>query len=165
MIDELARLIPSFPGAKNRTRCFTHIINIVVKRVLALFDDDSEDSVANTEKCLQTMAGDIDFDGAEVLDDELGPDGSATGSIDNELTELCEDGPDFETVRAAILPVRAVIAKVSRQIKPICEPVAVQVLKYLVKKLNHIELLNTKDTRVCCFKYNFTLRASYVKMD
>ncbi|KAF8886590.1 hypothetical protein BD779DRAFT_1441552 [Infundibulicybe gibba] len=32
MIDELAKLISAFPGAANRTRCFTHILNLTAKR-------------------------------------------------------------------------------------------------------------------------------------
>ncbi|KAF8867747.1 hypothetical protein BD779DRAFT_1416233, partial [Infundibulicybe gibba] len=38
MIDELAKLISAFPGAANRTRCFTHILNLTAKSVLRQFD-------------------------------------------------------------------------------------------------------------------------------
>jgi hypothetical protein len=112
MIDELARLLPSFPGAKNRTRCFAHIINLVVKRILILFDDNSDHAVANTEKRLRAMVGDVDFgdDGISDEDRDVVP-------IDDELDEICEDD-DIEAVRAVILPVRAVIAKVSRRVMP-----------------------------------------------
>ena len=61
------------------------------------------------------MIGDVDFDD-DTLDDELSLD--ILVPIDDELEELCEDA-NFEAVRAAILPVRAVIAKVSRQIMPV----------------------------------------------
>jgi hypothetical protein len=38
MIDALAELVIAFPGAANRTRCFTHILNLVVKVILRQFD-------------------------------------------------------------------------------------------------------------------------------
>ncbi|KAF8870859.1 hypothetical protein BD779DRAFT_1399992, partial [Infundibulicybe gibba] len=38
MVDGLAELIDAFPGAANRTRCFTHILNLVAKAVLSQFD-------------------------------------------------------------------------------------------------------------------------------
>jgi len=38
MIDTLAGLVVTFPGAANRTRCFTHILNLVVKVILRPFD-------------------------------------------------------------------------------------------------------------------------------
>jgi len=38
MIDALAELIVTFPGAVNRTRCFTHILNLVMKAILHQFD-------------------------------------------------------------------------------------------------------------------------------
>jgi hypothetical protein len=109
MIDELRNLIPGFPGAKNRTRCFAHIINLVVKRILILFDNDSDDAVANTEKRLQEMNIDINFEDLDSSDN----DSPISVSVGEELEEIC-DQDDFEAVREAILPVRAVIAKVSQ---------------------------------------------------
>ncbi|KAJ7437457.1 hypothetical protein B0H11DRAFT_1650415, partial [Mycena galericulata] len=38
MIDTLATLLPNFGGKKDHTRCFTHIINLVAKSFLRLFD-------------------------------------------------------------------------------------------------------------------------------
>ena len=38
MIEHLATLIDSFPGAANQTRCFTHILNLVAKSVLRQFE-------------------------------------------------------------------------------------------------------------------------------
>ena len=51
MVDELANLIDDFPGPANQTRCFLHILNLVVKSILRQFDlptskkssDDEED--------------------------------------------------------------------------------------------------------------------------
>ena len=35
MIEELANFLDNFPGMANQTRCFTHILNLVVKSILA----------------------------------------------------------------------------------------------------------------------------------
>ncbi|TFK47878.1 hypothetical protein OE88DRAFT_1608415, partial [Heliocybe sulcata] len=38
MIKELPNLLPDFPGDANRVRCFLHIVNLVAKSILKLFD-------------------------------------------------------------------------------------------------------------------------------
>jgi hypothetical protein len=38
MIEHLANLIETFPGAANQTRCFMHILNLVAKSVLHQFE-------------------------------------------------------------------------------------------------------------------------------
>jgi len=38
MIEELAVLIDDFPGPANQTRCFLHILNLVVKSIIRQFD-------------------------------------------------------------------------------------------------------------------------------
>jgi hypothetical protein len=35
MIEHLSTLVENFPGAANQTRCFTHILNLVAKSILA----------------------------------------------------------------------------------------------------------------------------------
>lgn len=117
MMDELAVLIPTFPGAINRTRCFAHILNLVVKRILSLFDDDSDDAAQSAEKRLHNLASalDLEDDGSDDDTDDFGPDRSVSVSVDAEL-EALNEGEDLTAVRAAIEPVRAVIAKVRRML-------------------------------------------------
>ncbi len=38
MISELAKVLTDFPGQVNQTRCFTHIINLVAKSLMKLFE-------------------------------------------------------------------------------------------------------------------------------
>jgi hypothetical protein len=38
MITELTSLLQDFPGAVNRSRCFTHVLNLVAKSVIRQFD-------------------------------------------------------------------------------------------------------------------------------
>jgi hypothetical protein len=38
MINELANLLDDFPGSANQTRCFTHVLNLVIKSIIRQFD-------------------------------------------------------------------------------------------------------------------------------
>jgi hypothetical protein len=38
MIQELANLLEHFPGPANQMRCFTHVLNLVVKSIIQQFD-------------------------------------------------------------------------------------------------------------------------------
>ncbi|RDX40980.1 hypothetical protein OH76DRAFT_1300621, partial [Lentinus brumalis] len=38
MVEHLGTLVPAFQGDFHRTRCFAHIINLVVKSLLRQFD-------------------------------------------------------------------------------------------------------------------------------
>jgi hypothetical protein len=38
MIDKMEYLLTDFPGATNRTQCFAHILNLVVKTIMKCFD-------------------------------------------------------------------------------------------------------------------------------
>ena len=38
MINHLATLVDTFPGAANKTRCFTHILNLIAKSVICQFE-------------------------------------------------------------------------------------------------------------------------------
>ncbi|TDL13591.1 hypothetical protein BD410DRAFT_698087, partial [Rickenella mellea] len=38
MVSVLADTITAFPGSANRTRCFAHILNLVAKSIIKLFD-------------------------------------------------------------------------------------------------------------------------------
>ena len=38
IVEHLAMLVENFPGAANKTRCFNHILNLVAKSILRLFD-------------------------------------------------------------------------------------------------------------------------------
>jgi hypothetical protein len=38
MIEELALLLDNFPGPANQTRCFTHVLNLIVKSIIKQFN-------------------------------------------------------------------------------------------------------------------------------
>ena len=62
MIEHLATLINTFPGAANQTRCFAHILNLVAKRVLQQFE------------ALKKGKGVDDKDLAAIVDEIMGDD-------------------------------------------------------------------------------------------
>ncbi|TFY55495.1 hypothetical protein EVJ58_g8214 [Rhodofomes roseus] len=91
MIEEMEAMILSFRGARARSRCFCHIINLVAKMVLRQFeppkrnkkkkqsatdlDEDEDPDLEDWDKELQEMMEDLDFDdedenaqGADSLD-------------------------------------------------------------------------------------------------
>ena len=62
MIDALAELLPAFPGGVNRMRCFTHILNLVVKVIFHQFDGAKEkikERLKGTSHALDDLVGDI----------------------------------------------------------------------------------------------------------
>jgi hypothetical protein len=102
MVEHLATLIESFPGALNQTRCFTHILNLVAKSVLRQFEapkkkrGNASDDMA---KELAVMADELDDD-EPMLEDDVAND-QAPNSHDSEDGEDGEDeseGGDDETV-------------------------------------------------------------------
>ena len=110
MIDALAELLPAFPGGANRTRCFTHILNLMVKVILHQFDGAKEkanERLEGTSHDLDDLVGDIEV--LEGDDDELDDDeqeGSAD-PCDVMSEEECDD------LDATVCPLRLVLTKVS----------------------------------------------------
>jgi hypothetical protein len=132
MVEELAKRFPHFKGQLHRARCFVHILNLVVKSIMRLFDVDPEDDKADlANKDLLAMGEDIesDLDAAVNSDDteEFNSDEMENGSggsdgedsendmlriaIEEELAEL-DDEDNIETVRKTIVPVKHILAKV-----------------------------------------------------
>jgi hypothetical protein len=58
LIDVLADLIPSFEGQAGRVRCFDHIVNIVAKATLQLFDGGKEIEYDTEEGRVERDVGD-----------------------------------------------------------------------------------------------------------
>jgi hypothetical protein len=76
MVEKLANLIEEFPGAPNRTRCFTHIVNLVAKTVIQQFDlqkkSGSEVDHLEAEKELQDLAAGVDLEELQSLGEDEG---------------------------------------------------------------------------------------------
>jgi hypothetical protein len=114
MISELEDLLDEFPGASNQTRCFAHILNLVVKSILHQFDvpkGKANEALNNATKTLLHIADDIEIEEAETQaaagDDEL--EDNTEGWVD-ERTLMDEE--EREKLDASVQPVRLVLTKV-----------------------------------------------------
>ena len=139
MIQELANLIDDFPGPANQTRCFLHILNLVVKSIINQFDlpkakkkagpgDDDGDNDGGddgdggfetldpeTDQLLK-LAGDIDLEEeitAGAGDESDTEDDNVEGWVD-ERDEMTKE--ELKKLDQSIQPVRLLLTKVSRQL-------------------------------------------------
>lgn len=87
MITHLANIVEEFPGEANQTRCFLHILNLVVKSVIRQFDLPKEqaDGILNIAKAeLLKLAGNLELE-ENISQQESGSDdddNSAEGWVD-----------------------------------------------------------------------------------
>jgi hypothetical protein len=120
MVTELADLLEDFPGPANQTRCFTHVLNLVVKSIIRQFDLLNSKGGKNrmfdeAAKELLSLAGNIDVEEDEASrdgeDGEEGEDDNVEGWID-ERTLL--DDEDLEELEKSVEPVRLLLTKVRK---------------------------------------------------
>ena len=112
MIEELANLLDNFPGAANQTRCFTHILNLVVKSILSQFD--LLKAKANIADEILTLADGLELEeeisAKEGEKGEEGDDNNIEGWVD-ERGEMNEE--QLEELEARIEPIQLLLIKVS----------------------------------------------------
>ena len=114
MIEELADLLDDFPGPANQTRCFTHVLNLVVKSIIRQFDSPDSKNDKHLDEATNEMlsfAGNIEFGEEEVAgDDEDDEDDNVEGWVD-ERTLMSED--ELERLDESVEPLRLLLTKVS----------------------------------------------------
>ena len=118
MITELAELIEDFPGPANQTRCFTHVLNLVVKSIIRQFDlpksKGGKNQMDEGAEELLLLADNIDVEEDIVSrdgeDGVAGEDDNIEGWID-ERALLDED--DLDELEKRVEPVRLLLTKVS----------------------------------------------------
>ncbi len=129
MIKELTKLLDDFPGESNHTRCFLHIINLVAKTAIRIFDIQTASNDSNlddAEQELRDLAANIEVDELNTrislpqLDrdfEDLNEEeklaeiaNSDEGWVD-EILELSDD--EREEINESVLPVRLMLVKVS----------------------------------------------------
>jgi len=111
MIAELADLLDDFPGPANQTRCFTHILNLIVKSIIRQFNLPKSNEAM---KELLTLAGNIEFEEVELArrDSEEGvggEDDSVEGWIDERMLMTEEELSELDE---SVGPVRLLLTKV-----------------------------------------------------
>jgi hypothetical protein len=122
MIAHLSILVSDFPGAANQTRCFTHILNLVAKSILRLFDmpkkvGDGDEGIGDTADVMATLAREVgsscDVDSEDPTEDDAGEE---VGGDDNDDGRDERDGMsegEVAELEENIAPVRLVLTKVS----------------------------------------------------
>ena len=124
MVEHLATLVETFPGAPNQTRCFAHILNLVAKSVLRQFEGPKEKK--ELTGTLPTVVQEINSDN----DDELSDGGNNEGDdecddVEDDVVDDDEDGlidevdelseEELARVKENVKPIRLVLTKVSQQ--------------------------------------------------
>ena len=115
MITELTNLLDEFPGPVNQTRCFMHVLNLVVKSIIQQFDLlKSKGDVVSDEamKELLTLAGNIEFEEEELArsEGEEVEDDNVEGWID-ECMLMTED--KLEELEESVEPLQLLLTKAS----------------------------------------------------
>lgn len=122
MVEELAILLDDFPGETNRTRCFTHILNLVAKSIIKRFDvpkTQTDDVLDDAAKELADLGVDLDIEERISRESQMG---ESDDEDDDDSLDTWIDVPDElsdeerRELDKSFLPVRLVLAKVSYQI-------------------------------------------------
>lgn len=113
MIAELADIVEEFLGAENQTRCFLHILNLVVKSIIRQFDlpkkvaddllDEAQDELYNLGRNLEELISQQDG----MMDDE---DDSDEGWVDEREEMLAAERKDLDE---SVRPLRLMLTKVT----------------------------------------------------
>jgi hypothetical protein len=128
MIEELANLVDDFPGPANQTRCFLHILNLVVKSVIRQFDipkskktldsEDDDEGMEEAVKELLKLAGDVNLEEETTAnagnEEDTTEDDNEQGWVD-ELEELTEE--ELLELGESVQPVRLLLTKVRSQFR------------------------------------------------
>ena len=121
MVEELDLLIDDFPGPANQTRCFLHILNLVVKSIIRQFDlpktkkasDDEEDEENEAEKEILKLADEIEREeamaGVNGDEEDATEDDNDEGWVD-EREEMTEG--ELRRLTRSVKPVRLLLSKV-----------------------------------------------------
>jgi hypothetical protein len=124
MIEHLAVLIDTFPGAANQTRCFAHILNLVAKSVLRQFEAPkakNKKAVDEAVKELATIFDELDDEAAEIESEKV--DGDGSDDVEDDVVDDNDDGlPDEQdelsedellSLAKSVEPIRLMLTKVN----------------------------------------------------
>ena len=129
MVEHIAKLVPNFPSPANQTCCFTHILNLVAKSILRLFDvvkkmDGDPSDINKASNALAALALELDSESVSPVGDDDEEDGEdKEDDKDNEddnddvggLGDECDDMSQEELAQLEtdIVPIWLMLTKVS----------------------------------------------------
>jgi hypothetical protein len=116
MIQSLEEMVESFRGHRTHARCFNHVVALIAKKMIRLFDVNKTDvdvALDEAEQALWDLAEGID---AEELQTQSELDADDDDDVDNEegLEGLnLIPGPTRDELERSTQPVKLVLVKVS----------------------------------------------------
>lgn len=114
MVDELEDRIEDFAGSVNHTRCFLHVLNLVVKSIIRQFDLPKNKAGAILKEAkieLVQLAGDLEIEELTTqkeldreMDDEIGEvdDDNVEGWIDEREMMTEEERVELDDIVGAL---------------------------------------------------------------
>lgn len=110
MVEELSKLLPGFTGEVNQVRCFTHILNLVVKSLIqfdAKADKDEAKKDADVRE-LAELACDLDTEEAQICSKPV-----AKGGAEDPLADDNDPDNEVDTMEdLTVHLVKLVLAKI-----------------------------------------------------
>jgi len=110
MIDHLATLLDNYPGSANRTRCFTHILNLVAKCIMKQFDTPKKNKTGGDASEMDDDVADDLAAAFDELEEELDDEDRGDWEYDMHADMMNED---VEKLQENVKPVQRVLSKVS----------------------------------------------------
>jgi hypothetical protein len=120
MVASLARSLTKYPGDAARTRCFAHVLNLIVKSVISQFDLPKNRSSAFTDEDLDNEIKDLEAIAGDIAGEE------EEEHVHNRRADLEEDDHEgwvnerhimtmmeVDILERDMLPGRCVLTKVS----------------------------------------------------
>jgi len=116
MIHKLSNLFLNFPGAANQTRCFLHVLNLVIKSILQQFDIPKvkgDEILDDTLEELVKLAGDIEQEEAECCEVNSDEGDEEDDNVDGWIVERAHMmDEEKEELDEAVKPIHLVLTKV-----------------------------------------------------
>ena len=117
MIDEISRILPNFGGKETHIRCFLHVLNLVAKAIIKMFDvpkgEKDPNEMSEAETVLAKLAEGIELEEEETRAQDTGvEDDDDVEDVSRDDVLLTDE--EKEEFNEGILPIRLIIVKVSR---------------------------------------------------
>jgi len=100
MIEHLSNTLKDFPGPANQTCCFVHMVNLIAKLILKLFDIRKRKDLQAFNKVAHALADSVDRQEEAVPDNEEKEDEENKEEEDNNEFNMC-----LEPIRSMLLKV------------------------------------------------------------
>ncbi len=113
MLAELGHSLPKFHRAATQSRCFAHVINLVVKSILRQFDICNAPEVAHQNNNINLA---VNTAGTGVVDAqgyENSGKGEGVSDVDDTENVAGESTSSTSRLNAGVQPVNAMLSKVS----------------------------------------------------